>query len=210
MHESKPARALPEPLRPAVEQVAREIATANRESTETQFLFASVADIQGTIRAIDTKVSILLAALAIPLPLVRERFAAWHAHPFAWSAPDVLAALAIVVYGLAALAALRTLGGIGNAGRNIEGARHANAFYAGGLFRWSWPDLFVSRSGVRSNRSLAEFVKGLPASTEDVVLDLASEVMTLAYIRDLKLYRQRGTLSLTVAALALGLLASLG
>jgi len=67
-------------------------------SEQMHFLLEAIKDIQGTIRAVDTKVSILLAALAIPLPQVALFFSYWHGRGFSPTWGHVLMVLGIALY----------------------------------------------------------------------------------------------------------------
>jgi hypothetical protein len=164
------------------------------------FLLSSIKDIQATIRAIDTKVSILLAALAIPLPQVAIFFAYWHARGFSASAAHVVMAAAVAVYVLAVYVAAKTLVGIGDATPHIRGVKMQNTFYAGGMFDLDWRDSLSDRPSVTSSKTVDEYIESLPTSREMMKEELATEMMALAYIRDIKLYRQR--LAFTAAVLA--------
>ena len=84
-------------------------------SEQMHFLLEAIKDIQGTIRAVDTKVSILLAALAIPLPQVALFFSYWHTRGFSPTWGHVVMILGIALYVTAVYVAVKTLVGIGDA-----------------------------------------------------------------------------------------------
>ena len=171
-------------------------------------MIESVKDIQETIRAIDTKVGILLAALAITIPFVRDAIAAVHTGGLTFDLKHVLGTCSIVILLLAAAVAIRALSGIDNAALHITAqSQPENVFYAGGLFRLSFIDAFISRRSVQSRRSLEDFLSTMPRAFEMIEVHLAHEIMSVAYIRDVKLYRQRWAFRLTSAASVLGLLA---
>lgn len=171
----------------------------------TRFLFSAIADGQSTIRAVDTKVSILLAALAIPLREVALVLAAWHETGYAWSGRNVIFAFAILAYVIAAVVAVRTLVGIGDATVHVRGARLENSFYSGGLFRFSLLDALFNHPRAQSARTVSEFMAALPQTEPAIVEELSMEAMAVAYIRDIKLHRQRIAFGATVAAGALAL-----
>ncbi len=174
---------------------------------QMHFLLSSIKDIQGTIRAVDTKVSILLAALAIPLPQIAMFFVYWHARGFSVSPAHIVMAAAVALYVLAVYVAVKTLVGIGDATGHIRGVRLQNTFYAGGMFRLDWRDALLDRASVTSSKTVDEYIESLPATRQAMVEELAIEMMALAYIRDIKLYRQR--LAFT-AAVATGAAAVIG
>ncbi|MGH7709092.1 MAG: hypothetical protein ACREM6_14415 [Vulcanimicrobiaceae bacterium] len=190
----------------AGEVVAAELAEVSDRDAVVFFMLESVKDSQATIRAIDTKVSILLAALSIPLDRIATTLLGWHAHGFALSLGNVIVALGVALYALAIFVAIRTLSGIGNAAPHVVGARSHNVFYAGGLFGFTWADAFAGRRNVQSRFSLGEYVKRMPGTYAAVVLELTSEIMSLAYIRDLKLHRQRTAYALTISAAIVALI----
>lgn len=173
---------------------------------QLHFLLSSIKDIQGTIRAVDTKVAILLAALAIPLPQVAMFFTYWHSRGFAASPPHLIMVVAVAFYVLAVYVAVKTLVGIGDATGHVLGVRLQNTFYAGGMFSLDWRDSLLDRKSVISSKSMDEYIAMLPATREAMVEELATETMALAYIRDIKLYRQRLAFSATLAAGALGVI----
>jgi hypothetical protein len=181
------------------------VASIDRQTDEGAVIawcLEAVKDIQATIRAIDTKMGILLAALVLPLKDVAERFAAMHS-----AGGNVAAAIVIfatISYVLAIFVAIATLSGIGTAHVHVDGTPQLNTFYAGGLFKFNAFDAFFRRKAVRSSLSVAEFAEAVPKTCEQMTLDLSAEIMTLAYIRDLKVLRQRLAFAFTAGAFVLG------
>lgn len=171
------------------------------------FVLSSIKDIQGTIRAVDTKVSILLAALAIPLPQVALFFGFWHSNGFSATWSHLMMVLAVLLYVGAVYVAVKTLVGIGDATGHVRGVRVQNTFYAGGLFRLDWRDALSDRASVQSAKSVDEYIASLPTTRAATLEELTIEMLALAYIRDVKLYRQRMAFSATVAAGAVALIA---
>jgi len=57
-----------------VARVLAALESSSEDNRSVTFVLEAVKDIQETIRAIDTKVGILLAALAIPIPFVDKAF----------------------------------------------------------------------------------------------------------------------------------------
>ena len=181
------------------------IASIDRQTDEgaaMAWCLESIKDIQGTIRAVDAKIGILLAALAFPLKDVAERYIS--AHSTGISIGSVIFTLAIVSYGLGILLSVFTLGGIGGSHYHATGSDHFNTFYAAGLFRLNFMDALFRRKEVRSTMSVEKFVDEIPKTCERMLLDLASEMMQLAYIRDLKILRQRYAFLFTGIAFLLG------
>jgi hypothetical protein len=152
------------------------------------YLIASIRDIQSTIRAIDTKVGILLAALSLPLRYTSDLFGDLRSGHPSWLGAITVTGLGL--YLLSGVVAIRTIAGIGSTVGRVRGANRYNNFYAGGLYRFGPGDAFLNRQSVVSDMTLAEFVEKLPASITAIAADLSAEIMALAYIRDLKLRRQ--------------------
>ena len=80
---------------PDVERVLAALERGTAETRGFTFLIEAVKDIQGTIRAIDTKVGILLAVLAIPLPIVQSSLNNFHTHGPALTPTNVLGGLVL-------------------------------------------------------------------------------------------------------------------
>lgn len=190
-----------------VGRVLTRIEESAADERAVTFMLEAVKDIQGTIRAIDTKVGILLAGLAIPIPLVQGAFAAMHEHGATLSIRNVVGWIAFAIYIFAALVAVRALTGIGNAAQHVAGDEQPDdIFYAGGLFALGPVDAVLTRSNVTSRRSRENFISGIPRNTADVLAHLAHEVLSLAYIRDLKIHRQQIAFEFTAIAIVLGAL----
>ncbi len=191
-----------------VDRVLASLASSGNENRAVAFLIEAVKDSQETIRAIDTKVGILLAALAIPLPTVEHVFTEIHAHGATLSFATVLGGLGFVAWVGAALVAVRALTGVGNASMHVR-AEHKpeNMFYAGGLYAFGPLDALLTRGGPSSRTSIEEYAANIPMSPDAVNTQLAYEVLSLAYIRDLKIHRQKIAFEATAVAIVLAVLA---
>ncbi len=100
--------------------------------------------------------------------------------------------------------------GTGNAGAKLTRAnRPPDVFCLGGLYRFGLIDAAINRGGTTARRDLDEIVAAIPAETDGVLRVFASELMALAYIRDVKLHRQRIAFELTAVAFILALLTML-
>jgi len=191
-----------------VDRVLAALESSAAEGRAFAFAIEAVKDIQGTIRAIDTKVGILLAVQAIPLSAVQSAFAAAHAGGLSASPATLAGALAFLVWVAAAFVAIRTLTAVGDASKHVRAERRpADVFYAGGHFRFGWFDALLTRDAPVSRGTIEQYAADIPSTAEDVNLHLAFEVLSLAYIRDLKIHRQKVAFELTALAIALGVLA---
>ena len=183
----------------------RLVASVDRQTDEGATMawgLESIKDIQGTIRAVDAKIGILLAALAFPLKDVAEHYISTHSNGISFA--SVLFTLAIISYGLGILLSVLTLSGIGGSHYHATGTEHFNTFYAAGLFRLNFIDALFRRKEMRSTMSVEKFVDEIPKTCDRMLLDLAAEIMQLAYIRDLKILRQRYAFLFTGIAFLLG------
>lgn len=186
-----------------------ELARASHDHERVTLIGEALFDTQGTIRAVDTKVGILLAALAIPLPYVMQALST-HARTTHVDAGTVFGYLALFAYVVAGFVAIRALTGTGNAAKHLSRAnRPPDVFYLGSLYRLGWFDSAFNRRGNAAQRSLDEIVEAVPRDTEGLLRVLVDELMTIAYIRDIKLHRQRIAFELTAAAFILAVLAML-
>ena len=187
-----------------------ELAHAWRDHESLTLMGEAVFDTQGTIRAIDTKVGILLAALAIPLPYVMQAISTTHMRAVQFSVGLFFGWLALIAYVVAGFVAIRALTGTGNAAAHLSRAhRPPDVFYLGGLYRLGWFDAAFNRRNNVSQRSLDDVVLSVPRDADGLLRVLTNELMTLAYIRDVKLHRQRVAFELTAVAFVLAILAML-
>ena len=166
----------------------------------------SIKDIQGTIRAIDAKMGILLAALAFPIKDISDQFIELHGSRL--SPGSLILTAAVISYALAIFVTIATISGIGASHMHIQGAKKFNTFYAGGLFKFKFLDSFFRRGEVLSSMSVAEFASMVPTKYAEMINGLSEEMISLAYIRDLKILRQRMAFMLAAIALLLGAVGS--
>jgi len=174
----------------------------NDEGAGILWCMEAVKDIQGTIRAIDAKMGILLAALAFPIKDVSDQFIQLHGSRLAPG--SLILTAAVISYALSIFVTIATVSGIGASHMHIRGAMKFNSFYAGGLFKFKLLDSFFRRGEVLSSMSVSEFARIVPTKYADMIDGLSEEIISLAYIRDLKILRQRMAFILAAIALLLG------
>ena len=159
-----------------------------------EFLYASIEDIQGTIRAVDLKLNVLVVILIIPLGALKDMLPliARELHIFSCALPRYLfpgafasvwvAALVTVLRGLLGVAAphVFTLKSDPNKAQSSSGV-----FYMSGLFKLPWRTVWFADKRIASRKELPE----LPDLAQDLIKELRFEQATLAYIRDVKLLR---------------------
>jgi hypothetical protein len=181
------------------------------EDKRFEFLVASVSDIQNIIKAVDTKVGFLLVFLGIPVSGLSKIFNVFSAlfvcYEFGWWKFFVLVYifLFILCWCLSFLTAIRVLTSIHNPNAHIKDApENHGSFFVGGLFRMSYKELFITRKDLKSQISFVEFAQKSPQNKEQVISELIFEQMKLAYIRDIKIFRQNWAFLFTLIWLCVG------
>lgn len=165
------------------------MATENR----LQYLYASLSDLQSTIRAIDSKISYLLVILFLPLTKLGAIYSRIHellTHGVLWLA--ILAGFLAVTFTLVWLigfwCALRTIIAIDDPKQHIDGDRPESSFYPGSLFSHGFWDIM----GVTKTRSAIQFSRhyaSIPDDVGEIAKQLTLEQMKAMYIASLKLKR---------------------
>lgn len=187
--------------------------------TDRQFLVDSIGDIQGTIRAIDSKIGAFLIVLVIPLTVL-DKIAVSADQLRAENTPSSiwwvgLAALASVSWLFSLWTSLLTLGALSPAQIRIGGDTPPGRFYGSNLFLLRPIDSWINRQ-FESRQNFQAIREHLEISSEREIADeLVFERAKLCLIRDLKLQRQRvafifGALSITLGGVVwtVGLFAS--
>jgi len=160
------------------------------DTSRSQFLYASISDIQATIRAMDTKANVLLLVLFVPVSritdispmfhyLTRERFGF-----MSWIATVV--AVAMLFFWLVSLVlTLWYVSAVHNPSTHVTGNKPPGSFYSATLFNvrlWN-----IKSARYASSQSLDEHLKQLPQTDEEICRELAFEQMKLVYIRSRKM-----------------------
>jgi hypothetical protein len=181
-----------------------------------EFLKSSIADSQGTIRAIDTKLQVMFGFLLLPIPLlgtiltyINELIAIPSKHivtflnyPFAIS----LIISFIVTWTGSLLIVFAGLNSIGNPFNHVENDTKANgSFYLGNLFKIKFYHALF-RFNLKSLKKSSEVIAVLPATETQIINELIFEQMKVAFIRDLKMFRQKAALFFLLATSFLGIL----
>lgn len=173
-----------------------------------EYLYASLSDIQSTIRAIDTKVSYLLVILFIPLTKLRSiyitlRGLLTHDAPFLSFVSGLLSFIFISVWIIGLWCALRTIIAIDDPRRHIDGDRPESQFYPAHLFHhgfWSTMGITRSSSTVQFNSHYAS----IPSETDEIAKQLTLEQMKTMYIASIKLKRSRKAYFMAIAWVVIG------
>lgn len=182
------------------------------------FLYASIVDIQNTIKAVDTKIGFLIVAIGIPVGALGKIFNVLNVlHGQANSRLTIILFwVFIAVFSLAWLssfvAALMALISISNPRTHVkEPPENGGSYFRGGLFDFKFIDTFINRgwfkrNGPMSNCTVDDIIKVLPREKTDIIQELAFEQMKLAYIRDTKIFRQNAAYVSAAIWLSLGFL----
>jgi hypothetical protein len=163
------------------------------EGIKSVFLYAAIADAQGTIRATDSKIAVLMVILAIPLTklgnIYRDCFALYNNENRCVSNLSIILIFIFCCLWLISFwTAIRALHPVDNPADHIDGERPTGIFYSGGLFQPNfWAANFKCFS--KAHRQIQHQLGQLPSSAEDLIKELTFEHMKLIYIRTIKLKR---------------------
>lgn len=174
------------------------------------FLYASITDIQSTIRVIDTKVAVVLGVLVFPftnLGKIYLNFAKLiQVIECGWGqwALWFLIGLLCLSWIFAFTAAIRVIMAIHNPAFHVLSSQQpAGLFHSGGLYRTKLIDVFTTRK-LKSNYALEDYIQKFSEGDEQIKEELVFEHMKLVYIRDIKLIRLRWAYLLTFSWLFFG------
>lgn len=177
------------------------------------FFYASIADIQGTIRAIDAKIGLLLVVLSIPFTNIGKIYTRCSTilscteNTFILILCHFLVSLFIVFWLLAFVSAIRCLISIRNPNYHIKDSeKYKGSFYCGGTFDLTVFDALRNDKNRKSNYSVIENIERMPVTENELIEELSFEQLKLTYIRDIKTIRQNWSYKFVVFWLFLGFL----
>lgn len=163
----------------------------NNSTDKIEFLYKALDDSQGTIRAIDIKISFILAIALAPLAvspaiidsIIIMKNDGWFIF---------LLSLSILAWGISLYLCLKALSSVGNPATkvNFENLhKPSGLLFSGRLYSgtFSWVSL-LKNSSEKSKETFEQQVKNY--STLNVEDELVFEQMKLCYIREIKMYRQ--------------------
>lgn len=163
---------------------------------QREFLYSSIQDTVSTLRAIDTKLHIVLGIFLIPLAVVDKLIAAVHYWCTLWNwkvfcgmlqgTTSVVAVVTMVAWGVGVWISLRGIIALGNPidAVTVDGNTPKGSFYfVGKLKGWFRPKL--------KEHSLEVHMSTLPDGDSATIRELAYEQMKLGFIRDVKMRRHR-------------------
>ena len=153
-----------------------------------EFLYRSLEDTQGTIRALDVKLGAILLVLIVPmgeLDGIYEKVSTLVISSSLWS---VLVGIFCVCWSGAVWTVFAGLVAIGDARATISGSIPEGTFFGGGYFDFCWKDAFFNWEK-KSNQRLKEAGGDIPNDDSAICEELIFEKMKLAYIRGIKIKR---------------------
>lgn len=160
------------------------------------YLYSSIADIQGVIRAIDTKLNYLLVILVIPLTKLNGIYCIAtiaNKKAFSYHVLDYLIVLILIIFVLswlfAFVLAMRGIIGIDNPVNHVSGTSPKGTFYGGNLYKVTFPDTLINRN-IKSLCELEKHLSTIPSDIDSIRKELVFEQMKLIYIRTIKMARQ--------------------
>jgi hypothetical protein len=168
------------------------------------FLYAALTDCQGTIRAIDVKLGIMLTFLILPLThlekiLARVRIVyhlAYLSHRIVLIGFFLLLFVFCLSWILSIIIALGGLCSLSNPIKYIANDVNANgAFFLGNICKPKLIHLFANRA-LPTRGPLSTIIAELPLTEDQIIQELVFEQMKASLIRNCKIFRQRFSLKL--------------
>lgn len=171
------------------------------------FISLSITDTQSTIRAVDTKIGILIVFICIPLTNISKVFSSidkvltdhstWYIY--------TLIALFSISWIFSIIISIRAISAIDNPSKHIiNNSECKGAFYAGYLYSPGLLDTLFNRDILKANIDLVSHYNLIPDNADRIATELTFEQMKLIYIREIKFNRLKWSLRLTFSWLTSG------
>jgi hypothetical protein len=159
-----------------------------------EFVINSINDIQGTIRAIDAKFFGTIALFLLPLTEIDEISKAFkNLYTHGESLTSLVLIVLIIVWLIGIILSFTGIYSISNPSHSICGVSEAKTkglFYQPNQFKLNFFSQFFSGS-VKSKQTLLEIIEETKLEENDRFNELVYEQIKLAYIRDVKITRQK-------------------
>jgi hypothetical protein len=173
--------------------------------TQIEFLYQSIADTQGTIRALDVKIGFLLLIVFSPLFAFDKLGPFLNALYLESTLQHIFISLIALLWLFAIFVQFMALKAVSNPATKVRGASDLGVFYSGHLYQVGITDAFWDRR-IYASATLAEEIDRLPKTEEEIIEELMFEKMKLTYIRSIKLKRINFAVWSIAAWLFVGLL----
>ncbi|MFA6285999.1 MAG: hypothetical protein WC661_01345 [Opitutaceae bacterium] len=172
------------------------------ENLKREFLYQSITDIRTTIRAIDAKVGYILVILFIPftkLGVISSTLSTLFSSNrcMILSLSFILAPFFVISWLLAITSALKTILGIENPKKYIDGNRPESTFFPSSLFEINALSALFPYF-LKSTVQFDNHYNSLPNDETEICKQLTSEQMKTMFICRLKLARANLTYHSTI------------
>lgn len=163
------------------------------EERKVEFLYQSISDSQGTIRALDVKLGFFFVVIFLPLVALKEIMDIYKVIEGVcyYFIPSLISVLAWVTSFLSLFFSALSIGNpMNKIDTSIDDLSEdtKSAFYNGNVFQLNILSLVNSRL-VKVRKNLREKTSSLPSDMSKLIYVLSLESMKLSYIREVKIYR---------------------
>ena len=178
---------------------------------KVNFQYNSLIDIQNTIRSIDIKISFLLLIILFPLSNLESfiktminLYPTNLCYKILYFCYFFLFSLSWV---LSFICSIKSLVAIDNPTNHIiDNKKYKGLFYIPNLYSINFFDSIMNRDSIKSLSSIENENKKLPEDFSELSKELTFEQMKLAYIRDIKIIRQKWAFNFALFWILLGAL----
>ncbi len=162
-------------------------------SKNYDFIFASIDDIQQTIRAVDIKVAALFVVQVLPmsqLDVLTHTLEGFKNCSMAWLI-YLLAILIILSWFLSICSSIMAIGFIDNpANHIIQSQNYKGIYYGAPQYQIGLWDIFQNRDEIKANTDVTSYKNLINQYSDDQFFEeLVFEQMKLIYIRSMKFIR---------------------
>ena len=166
------------------------------DDSKITFLYAAISDLQSTIRAVDTKLTVFCVLLFLPftnidkiLPVYTCLFDASD-NSCMWFLKLLVVSLSLIFWTISILSAIFGLSAIDNPFKKVTQMSNANGcFYRGGLIQLGLLQAILPFNNKMISLTLENALQNLPESHADMIKELQFEQLKMVYIRELKFAR---------------------
>lgn len=176
-----------------------EIFTKEQLCNKSEYLYQSITDIQGTVRAIDAKLIAIIAFLVIPLTNIGKIAQYCNYNIQGWGKNQILFVFGVITMLLfavswfgALITAFKGLTSIDNPVVHLsDKVCPSGTYYNGGLFSIKWVDSIINRTDLKTLTTIDSQLLKLPNNNVELLRELLFEQHKIVYIRSIKMVRQQ-------------------
>lgn len=166
-----------------------------------EFLYAAIADAQGTIRSLDVRAGFIFVVLLLPVSIMDKIFPLLVSGFESNNYKYIIIGLSFLLWALGLLSLFRCIFAIDNPSNHITQPNCKGSFYSGDLFNPTKRHVFTNE-GLTALRDVDAEIKNLPQASDEFERELVFEKMKLTYIRTVKLTRLNAAAHLTLLWMA--------